>query len=109
MHRVSTLFAITAFVVAVGLVPRLVVPDVHARSTAAVQWQTRTFTVEKMTCPACPITVRAAMRGVEGVREVKVDLDGRTATVTFDPGITTPDDIAAASARAGYPARPDAG
>ncbi len=109
MHRILTLLAVMALAVAAGSGLRNLVSDAHAQATGTAAWQTRTFTVEKMTCAACPITVRAAMRVVEGVREVKVDLESRTATVTFDPGIATPDDIAAASARAGYPARPGAG
>ncbi|RME66407.1 MAG: heavy-metal-associated domain-containing protein [Alphaproteobacteria bacterium] len=72
---------------------------------AAVQQETRTFAVENMTCAACPITVRKAMQGVEGVKSVDVDFGAKTATVVFDPAVTTPDAIAQASANAGYPAR----
>ena len=76
---------------------------VQAGEQAAVQ--TRTFTVEKMTCAACPVTVKAAMSRVEGVRSVEVDFESKTATVTFDPAVTTADEIAQASANAGYPAQ----
>lgn len=68
--------------------------------------RTVTFAVEKMTCAACPITVRKAMQKVEGVKSVSVDFEARTATVVFDPVLTTPDQIGAASANAGYPAAP---
>ncbi len=73
---------------------------------AAVQQETRTFAVENMTCAACPITVRKAMQGVEGVKSVDVDFGAKTATVVFDPAVTTPDAIAQASTNAGYPAKP---
>lgn len=72
---------------------------------AAVQQETRTFTIENMTCAACPITVRKAMQGVDGVKSVDVDFGAKTATVVFDPAVTTPDAIAKASTNAGYPAR----
>jgi len=75
-------------------------------ATAAASERTVTFTVEKMTCAACPITVRQAMQKVEGVKSVTVDFEARTATVVFDPAVTTPDQIGAASADAGYPATP---
>lgn len=71
----------------------------------ATRHEARTFTIENMTCAACPITVRKAMQGVEGVKSVDVDFGAKTATVVFDPDVTTPDAIAKASTNAGYPAR----
>lgn len=63
-----------------------------------------TFTIENMTCATCPITVRKAMRRVEGVYSVKVDFKTKQAHVSFDPALTTADKIAAASTEQGYPA-----
>lgn len=68
--------------------------------------QTMVFAVENMTCPLCPVTVRKAMERVSGVKSVAVDFDAKTATVVFDPATATPDEIAKASADAGYPAHP---
>lgn len=73
---------------------------------AAASEKTVTFAVEKMTCAACPITVRQAMQKVDGVKSVTVDFEAGTATVVFDPALTTPGQIGAASANAGYPAAP---
>lgn len=73
---------------------------------AAASERTVTFVVKKMTCAACPITVRAAIQKVEGVKAVSVDFNIGTATVVFDPAITTPEEISAASTNAGYPAAP---
>ncbi|MFN3960658.1 MAG: heavy-metal-associated domain-containing protein [Parvularculaceae bacterium] len=64
----------------------------------------QTFAIKNMTCAACPITVKKAMRGVDGVRSVDVDFAAKTAKVVYDPAITTPEAIAEASANAGYPA-----
>ena len=75
-----------------------------AEQAAAVR--TVRFAVQNMTCALCPITVRTAMRRVQGVRSVTVDLDAGTATVEYDPALATLDAIAAASTDAGYPARP---
>jgi len=71
---------------------------------AKTDQQTLTFAIDKMTCAMCPITVRKAMEKVEGVGEVKTDFEAKTATVTFDATIATPEAIAAASTNAGYPA-----
>ena len=62
------------------------------------------FDVPGMTCATCPITVKIAMSGVEGVQSVEVDFDSRSAIVLFDPALTDATAIAEASAQAGYPA-----
>jgi mercuric ion binding protein len=62
------------------------------------------FDVPDMTCALCPVTVKAAMSGVEGVTSVEIDFDNRTARVQFDPSVTDAAAIARASEEAGYPA-----
>ena len=63
-----------------------------------------TFDVPGMTCALCPVTVKAAMSGVEGVQSVEVNFEARTAHVIFDPALTDAAAIASASEQAGYPA-----
>lgn len=60
--------------------------------------------VENMTCAACPVTVRTAMKSVPGVKEVKVDFANKTAVVVFDDAQAATDAIAEASRLAGFPA-----
>lgn len=82
-------------------------PTPAGAQPAAVQVaaaQTTTFVIQNMTCALCPVTVKKAMEGVAGVESVSVDFDAKTATVVFDPSVTSPDAIAAASTNAGYPA-----
>ena len=62
------------------------------------------FAVEKMTCATCPISVRKAMQRVDGVKEVKVDFDSKTATVTFNSSVATASEIGNASTDVGFPA-----
>ncbi len=69
----------------------------------AAQPETVTLDVEGMTCGACPITVRLALRRVPGVIDARVDFDSRTATVTYDPDKTTVQALTKATADAGYP------
>lgn len=102
----SALAAIAAFT-AIGLVA-LSAPTTGALAQLAigqaVAAETATFSVENMTCALCPVTVKKAMSGVRGVSAVTVDFESRTATVVFDPSMTSAESIAAASAGAGYPA-----
>ena len=70
---------------------------------------TATFTVEKMTCATCPLTVRKVMEQVDGVVEAKVDYNTKTAIVTYDDERTTTAEIAEASTEIGYPATLNAG
>jgi mercuric ion binding protein len=62
------------------------------------------FSIEKMTCKMCHITVRKAMEKVDGVVKATVDYDKKIATVLFDPKKANVDAIALASTNIGYPA-----
>ena len=74
-------------------------------STAALAAEKSiTLAVANMTCATCPITVRAALRGVVGVKDVKVDFAEKVAVVVFDDALTTSDKLAEASRNAGFPA-----
>jgi len=81
-------------------------PTVFAQSatTSAATLTEVSFDVPDMTCALCPVTVKAAMSGVDGVQSVEIDFDARSATVVFDPALTDAAAIAEASAMAGYPA-----
>lgn len=68
--------------------------------------QTITLQVENMNCALCPLMVKRAMSGVEGVTSVDVDYGKHRAVVTFDNALADPKQIALASTNAGYPAKP---
>ena len=76
-----------------------------AGSAFGAEPRTITLGVEHMTCAACPITVRKALSHVAGVTQSTVDTEAHTATVTFDPGKTTPEALATAVSEAGFPAK----
>lgn len=88
-----------------GLTAVAPIMGIPAAAQTVVAEQTVTFAIDNMTCALCPITVKRAMAGVEGVRAVEIDFEARTATVIFDSATTSADAIAAASTNAGYPAR----
>ena len=91
---------------AVGLLSTAALTPLAAQSTTAqvAATQTAILAVENMTCALCPVTVKKAMEQVKGVRSVAIDFTSKTATVVFDPSVTSIEAIAAASANAGYPA-----
>ena len=64
---------------------------------ALASQKTVTLSVPGMTCSACPITVKAALKRVDGVSSVQVRYEERDATVTFD------DEKTEATTNAGYP------
>ena len=80
----------------------------HSEVTSNVATQevtTKVFSIEKMTCKMCHITVRKAMEKVDCVVKATVDYDAKTATVLFDPNKTSIEAIALASTNIGYPAK----
>lgn len=95
------LFALALF----SLTVTAPIATTHVAAQSVVAEQTVTFVIDNMTCALCPVTVKRAMEGVEGVHTVTIDFIARTATVLFDSAATSAAAIAAASANAGYPAR----
>ena len=73
---------------------------------AAPLWaapQTVTLAVSKMTCAACPITVKTALSRVPGVTRVSVSPEKKQATVQFDDSQTNVQALTKAAEDAGYP------
>ncbi len=65
--------------------------------------QTVTLAVSKMTCAACPITVKKALSRVPGVSEVSVSFETKQATVVFDDAQTSVAALMRATADVGFP------
>ncbi|MBC7500747.1 MAG: mercury resistance system periplasmic binding protein MerP [Herminiimonas sp.] len=74
-----------------------------ASSGAIAAVQTVTLDVPGMTCSSCPITVKKALMKVDGVQQVKTNLEKREAVVTFDNAKTSAAKLSIASGDAGYP------
>ncbi len=62
-----------------------------------------TLAVENMTCVACPHIVKGSLSAVQGVRDVVVSFEDKTATVTFDDAEVTVPVLISATTNAGYP------
>ncbi len=65
---------------------------------------TATLRVEGMTCASCAVAIKTALGKVDGVISTVVDVDGKKATVTYDPAKVTPDALAKKVSELGYPA-----
>jgi len=60
------------------------------------------FSVDGMTCAACTSRVKRALKKVSGVRDASVNLATNRATVSYDPSLAGPADLASAVSAAGY-------
>jgi len=78
------------------------VPALLPDTTAATAGSRIDLPVEGMTCAACVRRIERALLATDGVREAKVNLITRTATITFDPAISRSDALVSAIERAGY-------
>ncbi len=65
------------------------------------------FTVNKMNCPACVITVKEVTGKLPGVVEADVSLASQDVIIKFREKQTSPDQIKEAIAKAGYPVKLD--
>ena len=111
MKKIALFLSAVGLIVTMSVIGINVLPVPEAvsatESEAVSSEQTVTFTIDKMTCAACPITVKKAMQAVEGVKKVSVDFGKKTATAIYDPAVATVEQIGAASTNAGYPATPE--
>lgn len=73
-----------------------------SQTVSAAETKTITLDVPGMTCKFCPITIRKALKKVDGVIDAKAEFSTKTATVTFDPAKTNVDALMKATANAGY-------
>ena len=69
------------------------------------QSQTIILSIPNMTCGMCPITIKNALKKVNGVSRVNVSFRDKTAKVTFNPNKTNIINLMAASKDAGYPSK----
>lgn len=64
--------------------------------------QTEILNVTGMTCGGCTGSVTNALKGVDGVGDVKVSLSTGEATVQYDERRASPDQLKSAVTQAGY-------
>ena len=73
-------------------------------STFAKDVTTTTIDLPTLQCGMCKKTIESKVGGIDGLDSIYVDVDTKTATVTFDSEVTTLATIEQAIAKAGYDA-----
>jgi mercuric ion binding protein len=74
-------------------------------SPALAAQQTVTLSVPDMSCVSCPAIVKGSLKQVEGVSNVEVSFEQKTAVVTFDDAKASVSDLIAATTNAGFPSQ----
>jgi mercuric ion binding protein len=62
------------------------------------------ISLPSIVCESCVSRIEKAVKKIDGVTDYKVDLDGKTATVTYDNTLTTVSALETAITAAGYDA-----
>jgi copper chaperone len=65
---------------------------------------TTTLNIQGMTCGGCVKSVTNALQREDGVDKVEVVLDKGTATVSYDPALTSPEQLVSAVDDIGFEA-----
>lgn len=73
-------------------------------SSAKASEKTTCLRVEGMTCAACSVTIKTAVKKLDGIVSVKIDKSHNSATVIFNDQETSAVHIANAITIAGYKA-----
>jgi len=82
----------------------LTVPLLHCEPLHAVELNQVSLQIEGMTWGACPVTVRAALEGLKGVKNAQVSFAPKSALVTYDPRAVGVEAMIQAVKRAGFSA-----
>jgi len=64
--------------------------------------QTTTLSINGMSCSGCASSVQQALDNIKGVKEVAVDLENNSATVTYNQDTVSENDFDQAIQGAGY-------
>ena len=65
--------------------------------------KTATLYANKIYCEACAAIITKSLRNVQGVSKVNVDVEKKEVVVQYDPAKTRVEDLAAATAKRGFP------
>lgn len=81
-------------------------PDAQpaGENAAAIEAATVDFDVQGMTCASCEVSIKLALKKIDGVVDVSADAEAGTARATFDPSRTDGPTLAAAISKLGYAA-----
>lgn len=78
----------------------------HPAASQQTEMKTVVMPVEGMSCVACAASVKKALKAIDGVADVKVNLVERNARIRFAPSKVSSDRLVAAVDSLGYRAGP---
>ncbi len=104
MKQLRTVLAVSVLGTAALVVAHLATSHARAEGTAAAGSATVVLRVEGMTCPSCKVAVRTALSKLGGVKDARVDVVRKSATIDYDPNRVTPHQMVDAVNRLGYQA-----
>lgn len=78
---------------------------ISSATVFATTFTTTTLNVENMTCSLCPYTVKKALMRVNGVKSANINIKTKTATIQYDPNVTSPNALIQSTTNAGYPSK----
>lgn len=74
-----------------------------ASLASAQESKVATLHASKIYCEACAAVITKALRGVQGVSKVNVDVEKKEVMVQFDPAKASVEDLTAATGKKGFP------
>jgi periplasmic mercuric ion binding protein len=104
MDKLRMIVTSAALGVAALAVAHSSIPHARADGPAAGTYATASLHVEGMTCPSCKVAVRTALSRLDGVKEAKVDVASKSASVVYDPARVKPQQLVDAVNKLGYQA-----
>jgi len=111
--RISIVAAACASIIACSPKQENQTPNAQAQQRVTVQAATTTINLPTMKCKMCAGTITDALNKIDGVKDVKVDVDAKTAVVMYEPVKIDQRKIETTISDAGYDAnltkRTDAG
>lgn len=104
MNVLKTILAAAAIGASALVVAHLAASPARAEGAAAPGSAAVPLHVEGMTCPSCKVAVRTALKKLDGVKDARVDVAAKSATVEYDPTKVTPQQLVDAVNQLGYQA-----
>ncbi len=79
-------------------------PTIQKEQTQPVATQKIKIPVDGMACSACQSNVKKTIKSLDGVKDVGVSLENKTAFITYNPNLIKPEQIQKAINDKGYTA-----
>lgn len=82
----------------------IVILSVGLSQVALADTKNACFNVEGMTCVTCTVTTKAAIKKLNGIKDIQVSLEEKSAVIKYDDALTSSDEIRKKIDSVGYKA-----